>query len=332
MTDKLALVDPPRLIQKVVRIRGTVPLETVEAALGYLEASGPARSQRAYDDVWDAFLRWAKKQKRPPIPADEGFVIGYLTHMAQSGSPISSVRRARTVIRQAHLCRKLGDPTAGELVVKLLTGIESTHGKKPKRQAAPFLLRDLTASRGLFGDDTRGVRDWAMLSTAWWGALRRIELVRLDHEDVMLVPGGIVLQLRGTKTAASEVMDYPVQASERLCPVVALTNWIGLLGTNTGALFCTVMNGGHIRKEQRASAESVNRLVKRTVKKLRLDPKSYSAHSLRAGLASELRKRGVPAEIAMRQTRHKNREVFSGYVRRGGFWGDHPMYGLIGEK
>lgn len=45
------------------------------------------------------------------------------------------------------------------------------------------------------------------------------------------------------------------------------------------------------------------------------DPEAYSAHSLRAGHATQATKNGVPAEIAMQTTRHESREQFSDYVR-----------------
>jgi hypothetical protein len=45
------------------------------------------------------------------------------------------------------------------------------------------------------------------------------------------------------------------------------------------------------------------------------DPDEYSAHSLRAGHATQATKNGVPAEIAMQTTRHESREQFADYVR-----------------
>ncbi len=48
-----------------------------------------------------------------------------------------------------------------------------------------------------------------------------------------------------------------------------------------------------------------------------LDPAGFSAHSLRAGLATSAAAAGVPEADIQRQTRHKSVQVLRGYVRHG---------------
>jgi integrase len=48
-----------------------------------------------------------------------------------------------------------------------------------------------------------------------------------------------------------------------------------------------------------------------------LDPTEFSAHSLRAGLATAAAAAGVPEGDIQRQTRHRSVAVLRGYVRHG---------------
>ena len=57
---------------------------------------------------------------------------------------------------------------------------------------------------------------------------------------------------------------------------------------------------------------SVNRLVKRLVKRIGLDPANYGAHSLRAGFATCSAGNGVPMTTWMQVTRHKSVQVAAG--------------------
>jgi hypothetical protein len=49
----------------------------------------------------------------------------------------------------------------------------------------------------------------------------------------------------------------------------------------------------------------------------RFDPTGYSAHSLRAGCATEAASRGVEERDIGRHTRHRSIAVLRGYIRAG---------------
>jgi len=74
----------------------------------------------------------------------------------------------------------------------------------------------------------------------------------------------------------------------------------------------------------RLSAASANRAVQRAVLRAGYDPKPYSAHSLRAGLATAAAEAGVSERAIMTQTGHRSLVVARRYIRSGALFRDNP--------
>lgn len=74
---------------------------------------------------------------------------------------------------------------------------------------------------------------------------------------------------------------------------------------------------------RRLSAASANRVVQRAVLRAGLDPRLYSAHSLRAGLATSAGVAGVSERAIMAHTGHRSLAVARGYIRSGSLFRDN---------
>ena len=60
--------------------------------------------------------------------------------------------------------------------------------------------------------------------------------------------------------------------------------------------------------------------------------RSYSGHSLRAGLATAAGDAGAGLAELMRQTRHKSTEVALGYLRPADLWRNNVTEGVFRQK
>jgi integrase/recombinase XerC len=104
--------------------------------------------------------------------------------------------------------------------------------------------------------DRKGVRDRAILRLMYELALRRIEITRLDLEDVDIA--GATLQVLGKGRNAKEPLTLPPTT------LAALQEWLSVRGPALGPLFTNLDRagkGGH--NGRRISAVSINRIVGR---------------------------------------------------------------------
>ena len=161
-------------------------------------------------------------------------------------------------------------------------------------------------------------RNRALILVGYAGALRRSEIASLHFEDLRKEPGlGLTLDIRQSKTDQEGEGDliYIRRLESEYDPVRALDAWREASGLGEGAVFRPVTRGGNVQ-ERSITGKTVNNVVQEAIRLAGLSgPEEYSAHSLRAGHATQATKNGVPAEIAMQTTRHESREQFSDYVR-----------------
>src|SRR3546814_14759413 len=94
-------------------------------------------------------------------------------------------------------------------------------------------MRDML--RVIEGEGLRAVRDRAVLALGMAAALRRSEIVALTLEDIELVPQGMKILIRGSKTdqeRAGVVIAIP--AGRRIRPKALLLHWLATAGTQAG--------------------------------------------------------------------------------------------------
>src|SRR5581483_10140156 len=146
-----------------------------------------------------------------------------------------------------------------------------------------------------------GTRDRALLLVGFAGALRRSELVSLDVTDLEHRDEGLVVMIRRSKTdqeGAGRPVGLPYGSNPATCPVRAVTAWTDLAAISDGPLLRPVDRHGRIATA-RLSPAGANRAVQRAVQRTGTDPRPYSAHSLRAGLAPAAAEAGVSERAIM---------------------------------
>lgn len=172
----------------------TVSSELVAA---YQAASSP-HSIRALSSDIEAFDLWCRRAGRTTLPATAETVGDYLDARAENGSKPASLARYKASIGKVHQLLELKDPTQAQLVKLRLAAIRRRVGTAQK-QARPLRFKgpvkdvERDQARGLnirallesCADDLPGLRDRALLSTAYDTGLRASELVAIGIEHII---------------------------------------------------------------------------------------------------------------------------------------------------
>ena len=103
------------------------------------------------------------------------------------------------------------------------------------------------------------------------------------------------------------------------CPVNAWHDWVAASHVQEGAVFRRVRRGDVIGAD-RLTDKSVALVVKRVVTAIGLEPKGFSAHSLRSGVITSAALAGASINQIMNQSRHKSVDVARSYIRVSEIW------------
>jgi integrase len=258
-----------------------------------------------------------------PLPASPQTLALYLTDLA-GVARTSTVGRRLAAIAEAHRVAGFLSPSEDAGVKAVWAGIRRVHGTASDG-AAPLTVALLCRVAEALPDGLAGVRDRTLLLVGFAGALRRSELVGLDVEDVEERHDGLVVRIRRSKTdpeGAGRLVGIPYGSNPATCPVQALRAWRDAAGISAGPLFRPVTRSSKVGPG-RLSAASANRAVQRAVRRAGLDARLYSAHSLRAGLATSAAEAGVSERAIMAQTGHRSLAVARGYIRSGSLFRDN---------
>ncbi|MEN9933432.1 MAG: hypothetical protein RLZZ387_11 [Chloroflexota bacterium] len=290
---------------------------TAERARAYALKGKAASTQRAYRTDWAHFTAWCAEHDRQPLPATPATIILYVCDLAEHVK-VATIDRRLTSIGQAHKMAKLPLPTKDVDVELTMRGIRREKGVAPdvKAPAVTDIIRQMVEA---LPETVQGTRDSALLLIGFAGAFRRSELVSLDVADVQFTNDGVIARLRRSKTdqeGQGMTKGIPYGSIPHTCPVRALRRWLEMSSLTEGPLFRPIDRHGNIRP-RRLTDHSVARIVKRAAGAAGLDPKQFSGHSLRAGLATAAAQAGVSERVIMQQTGHKNLAVLRRYIREG---------------
>jgi integrase len=282
-----------------------------ENVRSYVREAFSDNTRRAYRADLLHFQTWGGT-----IPATPELVARYI---ADHGGKLSAATLGRRLvaISKAHTSRGLQSPCATDLARATLRGVRRAHGVA-QRQAKPLLVQDLLLILDRLGTKPKDLRDRALLLLGFAAALRRSELVDLDVSDIQDVPQGMVINLRRSKTdqdGEGRKIGIPY-ARGRHCPVHALREWLSGASITEGPAFRPVDRHGRITPE-RLSTQAVSEVVKSRIRVLGHNPKDYSGHSLRAGLATSAALAGLSSWKIRQQTGHASEAMLGRYIRDG---------------
>lgn len=336
------LVEPQTSIEQhnaddLARIASADP-ELIRELADTIAAADNARTLTEYAKDFAIFATFCDGLGVNSLPASPATVAAFVADQARTLKPSTVTRRA-SAVSITHRNAGEHSPVQHPDVKRALKGVRkkaAADPKKRRRQASPLTLPQLRrAIDALDRTTTIGKRDAALLLVGFAGAMRRSEIVGLRLCDLELIDGGYRVAIYAAKTAAAGEAQHVAipygKADPSQCPVAAVQAWIAELGDvePDAYLFRSVDIKGRIGVNALTDG-SVSRIVKKAVKRIDLDPTSYSGHSLRAGFATTAGTAGVELRHIMAVTRHKSHIVAEGYVRDGALMSDGSAVNSIG--
>ncbi len=304
-----------------------IPAADAERVRGYANAEKAAATRRAYGTDFAIFRAWCTERQLDALPASPATVAAFLAHEASRSVKASTIGRRTAAIRYAHKLAGLLTPTDDELVKATVRGIRRTLGTAKARKM-PATADRLLAMAANTGDGLKGQRDRALLLLGFAGAFRRSQLVALNTDDIEETADGMKVTIRHSKTdqeGAGQTIAIPF--GKIACPVAALKEWLAAAGIRSGAIFRSVNRHGKVG--ERLTDQSVADVVKEHASRLRLDPKQFAGHSLRAGFLTSAAAKGASIFKMMDTSRHKSVDTLRGYVRDAELFKDHAGAELL---
>lgn len=302
----------------------------IGAAKTYAREAHATETLRAYRHDWHEFQGWCAAAGCPSLPADPLSVAGYLASLAATLGR-SALQRRLSAIGLYHKLQGFDWSPSHPAIRTTLRGIGRIHGPgHRKRPAAALTSVELKRLLAGCADDLAGIRDRALFLLGFAGALRRSELVGIDHDHVRPTALGLRLLIPASKTDAEgqgAEIGIPRGKQPETCPVRALTAWLAASGIGYGPVFRKIDQWGHVERD-RLGADGVRRILLRRAKQAGLTvhaTERLSPHGLRAGFVTEANAAGARDEQIMGHTRHRDLKTMRGYVRRSRLVTDSPV-------
>lgn len=281
--------------------------ELMEKAIAYESASLSPNTIRTYKSMWSKFNGWCRDNGVSSLPCSAEGVALYLSSLGDSVS-FSTLDSTIAAIEAAH--EKAGQVIKGDsaLYRRVRRGIRRTHKEQQTlKQALALTPFDIKGACCKLGDNLKDLRDKALLTVAFFGALRRSEVSALDVQHIEFTEKGAVISIMQSKTSDTKQTVYLSFARDQdICSVKALQAWIEASGIQEGAIFRSFQKGGRI--SSRLSGHSVSAIIKEYF------GKEYSGHSARRGLVTASAEKGTSMHIIKKHSRHKSADMVLRYI------------------
>ena len=148
-----------------------------------LDGAYAPNTLRAYRADMQEFIRFCADKPFEALPAEREAVAAFLLGALNQGIKSSTVKRKVSSISAAHRLLSLTDPTKHPEVRITQRKIYRQLGTRFD-QAYPVTHTLLEKMLSVCGTDLHGLRDRALLLTAYESMRRRSELVALRKEDI----------------------------------------------------------------------------------------------------------------------------------------------------
>lgn len=310
------------------------------------EAITPENTTDTYTKSWRVWERFCTTQRFPLTEGSRGALVAYVAWMLREGRQdgtgyapsAAKTHLAATTVGLRQRGTTVSKDAVGEardaldgLAVKLLKAGE----RRGRGKAVAADIDGLHMIARSCSPTLTGLRDKALVFVGFNFASRASEPAGLLAGDITLHPRGMVVSVLTGKTAYSvREAKIPHSQDPEVCPVRAWTAYREQLIADHGQrwvdqsapAFVGIDRWGHITGGM--GPDSVTRAIKRISTRANV-PIVWTGHSLRAGLATEGRKKGKDAVVISRQGgwAPNSREML-GYMRAADEWDDNAVAGL----
>ena len=267
-------------------MKNTIAQELLDKTITKIEGAYAPATIRAYRANFERFINFSENLNACALPANNQLVTGFVKQISDGRLKSASIRIAVASISAIHKLNQYDDPTTHPEVRLEIRRMHRTLGRESK-QAKGINLE--TLKKMIANTDTSliGLRDRALLLTAYDGMCRRSELVELRVEDISRgIDDLIKIKLRRSKTDQDGLGRWLHLKAEAQAAII---DWLNMSGIETGKLFRGISKGNKV--SDGLSASQINRIFKKHAKWSKLSPEivqQISGHSMRVGAAQDM--------------------------------------------
>jgi integrase len=231
-------------------------------------------------------------------------------------------RRIATISRFMEL-RKLPNPCHDKDIRILLRKLTDKHGCS-KAWGKAITLDVLNTLIDTCDEDLRGIRDKAILLFGFsTGGRRRSEIIGATYSNLSEnADGTYIYNLNVSKTNRNGKDDKKPIVGRA---AIALRHWLKLSNIQEGYIFRGIRKGNKLCS-QGLEGKQIDRVIKSRCSMAGLNPKDYTAHSLRSGFVTEGGKRGKPIGDIMHLTGHRSMAEVMRYYQSGSVLNNSAAY------
>ena len=290
----------------------SLELETLQN----LKSSKALNTLRAYKADYKDFAGFCIKNGFKPMPSEPKVITLYLTHLSKS-SKFSTLKRRLASISVIHKLSGHYIDIKHPMITENLMGIKRILGSHQKAKK-PILINELKLIINAINkekNESSKIKNKALILLGFAGGFRRSELVSIDYEDVELVPEGVKIFVKRSKTDQSGegmTKGIPYFPNTEYCPVLALKEWLNKSKINSGKIFDN-------------SDKNVALTIKKYTALAGLDAKKYSGHSLRSGFATTTAEYGASERNIMAMTGHKSVDMVRRYIKEADLFKNNAL-------
>ena len=267
---------------------------------------------RAYKSNFERFIAFCDQEKTTALPANHENVSSYIKNLSNGKLKSASIRIAIASISAMHRLNEYHDPTNHANVKIELRRMHRKLGRGSK-QALGINLETLNYMLEYTDRSLIGLRDRALLLTAYDGLCRRSELVELGVEDISRgIDNLIKIKLRRSKTDQDGIGRW---INLKTKTQLAIIDWLNTSDIKTGKLFRGINKGNHL--SDGLDASQINRIYKKLASRCEMPCemiKSISGHSLRVGAAQDLLLSGASLPLIMSRGRWSKADTVMRYI------------------
>lgn len=332
-----------------------------------MDAGMPPNTRRNYLRGWKEFTRWCEANGREPLPATTATLTEFTTWLCYErpvtdnygrvvegvlGMSPASVEQALWAVAKAHDLAEVPAPHRGGALLVLKgyrAKLSEEHDPRAKTRKATATTREempVLAGQGA-GRNTNpliAIRDQALLHMNWAAGTRVSELVRLNAENITILPAGLTVDIYRPKNRHRPHDTVVIPKADSPMAVAAIIEWLAVLtehGRVPGPLFPRISRSGTIgataygganrdseagSPDGRMTARGIEQRIAIASDLAGMDRRT--AHSQRRGFATAARLAGHdPLAIGRHGGWADNSPALAGYMDEADKWGRNPLKG-----
>ena len=256
---------------------------------------------RTYETLQQRFIDFCKKFGLLPLPANERTLLLYIAHLETTGINSGSLNVHLSAIKNLHTINGFSncDTRSGQIRLAMRA---LTINRPPPKQKCPLTFDKLIELWPVIQSSKDSAVWKAMISLGFYAGLRGAEYAYDTTNKQSMPPtlSNIVFDkdnrllyynVPSSKTLVHGFQSVVHCSSHYICAYCCLYEYIAVknISGNTGPQDYLFSIGGAV-----VTKYMLNSFIQKCVAALGWDPSRYSAHSLRAGMATTAADKGLP--------------------------------------